>query len=1510
MLFVSRVIDRHSELSGLIADDHLQYVHTSVQRTVTAAPIFSAASTSASSLIIKRISSQTSNLLDVYNESNVLLSYIDKNGNVVGTSFTGTINLSSLSGIVGKSNLISTIAYEDESNVFTLGNQQITVDDATKKGLIIKAFVSQTASTLDIIDSSNVSMFAVGSKGAVAIRSDSTANLFAIRNSLNSTYIKFDNSDSDASPKGRLNLYSSGTQKLSLYTDGTDAFIRGDSRLIFNIGGTNYAFLDSTSGGTLSVANLDDTGTGILQINTNMTVNGSLVSGPFSCGPITINGTDLFDNSYITSIGGPTVSIINTTAGTTLSYNPVSGLLISPSFSGNGALLTNIPYSALTGTPTINTLVPTQTENNGKYLTTNGTVVSWGTVTSYSDPLTTLGDLLYRNVSSSVRLAGNTTATKKFLTQTGDATNSAAPSWGTISNTDVSGLGTLSTQNGTFSGSSSGTNTGDQTITLTGGVTGSGTGSFAAAVITNANLTGDVTSVGNATTLTNASVIAKILTGYIKGVGIVASTDSILQAIQKLDGNDDGKQSLDATLTSLASYNTNGILTQTSSDTFTGRTITGTSGKITVTDGSGVAGNPTLTTGANVPLLDAANTFTTLQSITGNSNAVQLSVKGHSTQTANIQEWLNSAGTAIGKITNSGNLSLGTTSSSGTTTPLVFNTGGTYGTNAAGSTGNLKWRMYDDGVGGMYGIGMSGSRMEFQAAGAANHTFYIGGTQVFNLSSTTATISTNIQVGNTTTAATATPITVSLGGTYGTNTAGNNGNVKLRLYDNGTGTATYGLGMSAGKLEYYAPSGAGHHFYSNAVEMLSVASTGISTFFNATASTGATTLVVKAGAGQSTTNLLDIQTSAGVTTTRITPTAIRFYDPATTTKWLEIASPNSGAYYTIATTQSDLSLVATNSNSIRFTTSGTQRAVLDPNGLWTLTPAADVLSSSSATALSLARTYTQTSTAGSVDLKITRTETTLGSGTHRLIDCYAGAAGTTNVFYVTNGGVVSTDKVQPATSGGSATLSLFCGGDSGAVWLGYPNDGRVRFSGTYMDMTCMASGAIKWSINDSTPPSATADVGLLRHSAGALRVSDGASSYGGLLASYVSTQEIRRRTTTASLVYNGDMQATAGSSHQFKYIDSGNTLSSGTAIFMEIVPTFNQTSTASAQALLINPVVTAIGSGTSSAALWIEPTGTVAASLRHIVLKGAASQTAAFIDIQNSAAGVLMDVKAGSYTNARLRLNTTNTASYTTADGTANTLEIYDVGSSDYKFQIRPRRNTAGGSLTDILLDPAYTRIYANATGANTTGRLDLYYSQLFFQGTNVYFSNTVNLNRLGDATVSNQYGSGIFMFEPSLWSGSAEQRSPTFLSVKPDTSTTLQFRFVFEGRVLPSSATTEELMQIYRNGFVGINVASVKPGAALEVKIGADTTYVAHSTITQRNRKRSSSQTGNLFETTNESGTVENAIDANGIQILKTKTPSSATDTGTTGMIAWDASYIYICTTTDTWKRVAITTW
>jgi hypothetical protein len=37
---------------------------------------------------------------------------------------------------------------------------------------------------------------------------------------------------------------------------------------------------------------------------------------------------------------------------------------------------------------------------------------------------------------------------------------------------------------------------------------------------------------------------------------------------------------------------------------------------------------------------------------------------------------------------------------------------------------------------------------------------------------------------------------------------------------------------------------------------------------------------------------------------------------------------------------------------------------------------------------------------------------------------------------------------------------------------------------------------------------------------------------------------------------------------------------------------------------------------------------------------------------------------------------------------------------------------------------------------------------------------------------------------------------------------------------------------------------------------------------------------------------------------------PTSATATGAIGQISFDASYLYVCVATNTWKRVAIATW
>jgi hypothetical protein len=61
-----------------------------------------------------------------------------------------------------------------------------------------------------------------------------------------------------------------------------------------------------------------------------------------------------------------------------------------------------------------------------------------------------------------------------------------------------------------------------------------------------ASLSGEATAaIDGITTLSNAAVIGKVLTGYVAGAGTVTATDSLLTAIQKIDGNTlSGSQSL------------------------------------------------------------------------------------------------------------------------------------------------------------------------------------------------------------------------------------------------------------------------------------------------------------------------------------------------------------------------------------------------------------------------------------------------------------------------------------------------------------------------------------------------------------------------------------------------------------------------------------------------------------------------------------------------------------------------------------------------------------------------------------------------------------------------------------------------------------------------------------------------------------------------------------------------------------------------------------------------------
>lgn len=112
--------------------------------------------------------------------------------------------------------------------------------------------------------------------------------------------------------------------------------------------------------------------------------------------PSTLVGTNITGTAASLSIGGNAATVTN-------------GVYTSSTYS-NPSWITGLAWSKISGTPT--------------------TIGGYGITDAMANPMTTLGDLIYENATpAAARLAGNITATQKFLTQTGNGSISAAPVW-------------------------------------------------------------------------------------------------------------------------------------------------------------------------------------------------------------------------------------------------------------------------------------------------------------------------------------------------------------------------------------------------------------------------------------------------------------------------------------------------------------------------------------------------------------------------------------------------------------------------------------------------------------------------------------------------------------------------------------------------------------------------------------------------------------------------------------------------------------------------------------------------------------------------------------------------------------------------------------------------------------------------------------------------------------------------------------------------------------------------
>jgi len=334
---------------------------------------------------------------------------------------------------------------------------------------------------------------------------------------------------------GGVPSFSGGTTGLTPNTPTTGAITLGGVLSVAN-GGTgattqsgaansilpsqagNAGKFLTTDGSVVSWATVTGTGT-----VTSVTVNGTEGRITSSGSPITTSGSITLDlatsgvtaNTYGSATQVPVFTVdaygrvtsvtntaISVTAGVSSFSAGTTGL--TPNTATTGAVtlagtlgIANGGTGATTASAAINALLPSQTGNSGRFLTTNGTTASWAVV-SGTGTVTSVGV----SGANGIGVSGSPITTSGTISL----------SLGAITPTSVAATGTVTGSN------LSGTNTGDQTITLTGDVTGSGTGSFAT-TLANSGVTAGT--YGSATQVPQLTVDAK---GRITSVSNVTIT--------------------------------------------------------------------------------------------------------------------------------------------------------------------------------------------------------------------------------------------------------------------------------------------------------------------------------------------------------------------------------------------------------------------------------------------------------------------------------------------------------------------------------------------------------------------------------------------------------------------------------------------------------------------------------------------------------------------------------------------------------------------------------------------------------------------------------------------------------------------------------------------------------------------------------------------------------------------------------------------------------------------------
>ena len=539
------------------------------------------------SVVFKAAAGATANLLEIKNSSDTVVASIAVSGS---TSISGDLTVSGNMTVSGSSTTVNTETLTINDNIIVLNNNAsgapsenagIEVERGSSDNVSIRW--NETADTWQLTNDGTTfaDVQASITAGAGLSKSANTINVV----SASSSRINVGAGNIDLATVAQSNTSgASGVSFIQSHSvdaygriDGTvTASIRDATTTLKGIAIFDAADFDVTAG----VATIKASGVDNAQLaNSSLTINGTSVNlgstGTVSAAAATLTGTGL----AATVISSSLTSVGTITSGT---WN---GTAVGIAYGGTGQS---------TASTAINALLPSQTSEANKYLTTNGTATNWGAIElAHINGVTTSStELNYVDgVTSAIQTQLDTKAPLASPTFTGTPT---IPT-GTIATTQTAGNNTTAVATTAFvtdavaAGVASATvdNLNDVSdVTITSAATGdllkwNGTAWVNAAgyaLLASPELTGTPTAptAAAATNTTQVATTAFVRTEVSNLVGSAGATLDTLGEIATALGND---VALSTTLTTSI-----GLKAPLASPTFTGTVTIPTGGVITSPD--------------------------------------------------------------------------------------------------------------------------------------------------------------------------------------------------------------------------------------------------------------------------------------------------------------------------------------------------------------------------------------------------------------------------------------------------------------------------------------------------------------------------------------------------------------------------------------------------------------------------------------------------------------------------------------------------------------------------------------------------------------------------------------------------------------------------------------------------------------------------------------------------------------------------------------------------------------